>query len=358
MRLSCKLSNTAISFLVSEGLDATEFVLELPWSESLLTDPGQTLPAEEMELFFTHFVRWFEQKKQMSTSSSFLQEVGHRSIKLRTWGILDSVLRMMPDVHEVWMRPSKLLGHFIDPEPIVTQIEKQRQQISFNVVGMCEQYPLSCRVLQGSLEVIPLYMGAEKARCYREDTRFIFDWGTRQQEIAPAPPSLESSVSTGSLDEGVLSALPSHNEATQVPMFASDTEVALSNEEALFHSLILSPEAFREMVAVVEKPLKPGRRRKATSPSEGPKQLLLDQQWESEASLDTDESDVDLDILQQNLHRAFDFFVRASQLVTLLQQDPEQSKEWLRRVHWEKIREEFPALFEDSVRLIKKLKNS
>lgn len=373
MFFSCKLSNTAILYLEAEGYDVTDFLLQLPWNESMLTDPGQALPATDMELFFIQLTNWLNAKKAGGFLPCDLRQIAHSAFENRSWGILDSVLRMMPNVHEVWQRPSKLLGHFIDPPPEVHQVRQERTFISFECPLNWSTFPLSQEMLLGSMEILPRYMGADPAQCALDGHQFLF----LLQKIGPTPlptPSSGGLVANTIAPPVVEVVINSRGEAIAVespallpPALpavvdagASDTDVALSNEEALFHSLILSPEAFREMVAVVEKPLKPRKKKKSPDVTidAGPKQLALDQQWDLSETPEGDFSEIELENLQQNLNRILDFFVRATQLVTLMsQQDPEKAKAWMRRLHWDRVREEFPGLFEESVDLIKKIKN-
>ncbi|MCX7675493.1 MAG: hypothetical protein N2Z70_06665, partial [Bdellovibrionaceae bacterium] len=54
--------------------------------------------------------------------------------------------------------------------------------------------------------------------------------------------------------------------------------------------------------------------------------------------------------LQQNLNRMLDFFVRASQLVTLLaKQNPGQAQVWMKRLGWTQVQQRFPDLVEESM---------
>lgn len=379
MFFSCKLSNTAILYLESEGYDVTDFLLQLPWNESMLTDPGQALPATDMELFFIQLTNWLNAKKAGGFLATDLRQVAHSAFENRSWGILDSVLRMMPNVHEVWQRPSKLLGHFIDPPPEVHQVLQERSFISFECPLNWGTFPLSQEMLLGSMEILPRYMGAEPAQCALDGNQFLFvlQKMSSATQIAPVKSDKKlndsETTTTTTLHSKIEVSINPQGEALAVESVAqvatpfvssvevspSDTEVALSNEEALFHSLILSPEAFREMVAVVEKPLKPRKKKKLSEANEsGPKQLALDQQWDLSETEEGEVSEVELENLQQNLNRILDFFVRATQLVTLMsQQDPEKAKAWMRRLHWDRVREEFPGLFEESVDLIKKIKN-
>jgi len=366
MRMSCKLSNTAIAFIESEGLDPTDFLMELPWSDSQLLDPGQNLPIAEMESFFSQYLNWWQTKKgPIEDIPRFLKSVGRSSLDSRSWGTLDSVLRMMPDVFEVWQRPSKLLGHFVDPEPIVADLIKDRKQVRFSWPQAPYNYSQSFLVLMGCLEVLPKYMGDKFAHCF-------FDQGTFYFDLSPVTcPAFKGGEVT---DSDSVNYLAHHETSNQLIHLAGQgstrshafsmgvpvNEVALSNEEALFHSLSLSPEAFREMVAVVEKPHGPNRRAKQRVAHDGPEQLTLHAPFgETEPEIHLNVQDANLESLQQNLSRIVDFFIRATQLVKLMsQQNPEKAKKWMRRLNWEKVQEEFPGLVEESVTLVKQLKSS
>ncbi|MDW8189393.1 MAG: hypothetical protein RMK80_00270 [Pseudobdellovibrionaceae bacterium] len=351
---SAKITNTLLSYGEAQGLDLAELFFEWPWAEGTLTDPGQWILGQDLEVIISDFMAWWSKKKgTIPSEDAFLREVAHSSFNHRAWGTLDSVLRMMPDVFEAFERPHVLLGHFVSPAPNIHVLSKSKNLIVLSWENAPLEYPKSFAMVLHSLEVLPKYLGWHSGNCRYEHGKLIM---TLNQKDHNLPSSAPVSISSNH---------PSH------PLVTHQLAIVESNEEALFHSLSLSREIFRELVSIIEKPsnrnrkkLKPGKEElpgdsnMAPDPDpvdKTPLQLPLSSSPHLELTGEPSESD--LDLLQQNLSRILDFFVRATQLVTLMsQQSPERSKKWMRRLNWQKVLQDFPGLVEDSAWLIKRLK--
>jgi hypothetical protein len=86
--------------------------------------------------------------------SAGLIDAGHSTPKKKVWGVLDSVLRMMPRPQEIFQQPEKFLGYFISPEPPVENIVRTENGISFDIPLPAEQYPLVTTYLKSAFEAL------------------------------------------------------------------------------------------------------------------------------------------------------------------------------------------------------------
>jgi hypothetical protein len=376
--VSCKLSFTLISFAEQQGLDPAELFFDYPIPENWLTDPGQWITPAELDQFILQFLGWYQSKsgKSISQPLEFLREVGRSSSELRSWGILDSVLRLMPDVFEVLERPQVFLGHFLSPAPEVQLLLKSPEEIRWRGSSCLPQYPRIQSLLWGSLEALPTFMGLQawQLNGWSPDGVWVFPRCGARDSLAMAEAPLSGLTPAGRLDipgaepsdkasELSSSAAPSARGKSSVSTTERDfgpralvdavmKEVVQSNEEALMTSLSLSRELFREMVAVIEQPKKPRKRK-----NQGMEVATLsppELNWAlapiSEESIPEFQRNEVPQRLQQNLNRMLDFFVRASQLVTLLaKQNPGQAQVWMKRLGWTQVQQRFPDLVEESM---------
>ncbi len=92
MHFSCKITNAIITQLELEKIDLAVYFSEtdIPWE--LLRDPSFWMRAPDMEAFL----------ERINLEKELLIRAGHRTPKNRVWGVLDSVLRMMPQPQEIF----------------------------------------------------------------------------------------------------------------------------------------------------------------------------------------------------------------------------------------------------------------
>ncbi len=95
MHFSCKITHSILTFLESEKVDLSAYFSEndVPWE--LLRDTSYWMRAPDMEAFL----------ERLSLSEEALINAGRRTPKSRVWGVLDSVLRMMPQPQEIFHQP-------------------------------------------------------------------------------------------------------------------------------------------------------------------------------------------------------------------------------------------------------------
>ena len=115
MLLSCKITCSILSFLERKGIDLGPVYEQSETPREFLFDSSYWLTATEMEKHLELLSR--EYSKQ--SNEDFIVSSGHTISELRTWGALDSVLRMVKEPQDVLAQPDRFLSYFISPAPPV-----------------------------------------------------------------------------------------------------------------------------------------------------------------------------------------------------------------------------------------------
>lgn len=283
MLFSCKVSNSVLTYLTRQGEDSNSLVDSIGVTEDFLRDANCWMNAAEMESFLEQVQRQPFQKIE----DNILQKAGHSGPELRSWGVLDSVLRMMPRPQEIFTQPDRFLSYFISPAPPVANILRDENCIEFDLPIPAEQFPLISTYLKAAFESLPLYVGKPMGTCTWQGTRLRIEWNSSQPSIF--------------------------------------------NEEEVGHQL--SPDLLRTLVASLEK-------QTPVAKSHLPQHDFIERQ-----KLDDQKSE----ILKGEIARLADYMVRAQQLITLLMGQGRMSpeiKEAMRRVDWERVQKQFPLTVE------------
>src|SRR5690349_16205454 len=153
MLFSCKISSAILSYFDRQGDDLTPLLESTTLPEEFLRDPSYWMKAADMEAFL-----------QMAQTIShddgpLFQKAGHAGPELRSWGVLDSVLRMMPRPQEILAQPQRFLSYFISPEPPVDHVVKTDSSIELDLPISSEIYPLVTNYLKAAFESLPVYVG-------------------------------------------------------------------------------------------------------------------------------------------------------------------------------------------------------
>ena len=314
MHFSCKITHAILTHLESEKVDLSAYFSEtdVPWE--LLRDSSYWMRAPDMEAFL----------ERLSLRNETLVNAGHKTSKNRVWGVLDSVLRMMPQPNEIFHQPEKFLSYFISPEPPIENLERHQSGLSFDIPLPAEQYPLATTYLKAAFESLPSYIGQTYAHCQWSDIHFKIEWPTSQQSILTEENS-ERNISP-QLMQDVIRQLQQSSRGLE----EKNRELQIRNEEL----------------------------------------ISLAQQAMSEDNLNSSREVVQQDFSQfefmkqpvhqvaQNLSRLHDYMVRAHQLVTLLTAGQKQSpgiKQAFHRVDWEIVKKQYPQLILESLETLKKL---
>jgi hypothetical protein len=309
---SCKITNAILNYLESEKIDLSgifseiESEIDIPWEH--VRDPSNWMRAPDMEALLERVV----------SDHQMLIAAGHATPKRKVWGVLDSVLRMMPHPQDIFQQPEKFLGYFISPEPPVENIQRTETGISFDIPLPAEQYPMVTTYLKSAFEALPVYVGIDAGNSRWQMMHFELDWPRAQHSILQDEPHHVSPQ----LMQDVITQL--QNSSRQLE--EKNRELQRRNEELLKFPL-----------------------------AQGPK---------SEAALSSHNfSEFDfmkqpVHQVAQNLSRLHDYMVRAHQLVTLLTAGQKQTpgiKEAFRRVDWEIVKNQYPQIILESLATLKTL---
>lgn len=148
MHFSCKISNSVLTLLEQQGEDLTTLYEQTPISVELLRDSSYWISAPDMENLLEAALRL----PLKSDTGNVLQRAGHNGPELRAWGVLDSVLRMMPRPQEIFNQPEQFLSYFISPKPPIENLRRWDMGISFDLPLPAEQYPLVTTYLKAAFE--------------------------------------------------------------------------------------------------------------------------------------------------------------------------------------------------------------
>jgi hypothetical protein len=316
VHFSCKITHAILTHLESEKVDLSAYFseTEIPWE--LLRDSSYWMRAPDMEAFL----------ERLSLRTETLIRAGHRTPKNRVWGVLDSVLRMMPQPQEIFQQPEKFLSYFISPEPPIENLERFEAGLSFDIPLPAEQYPLVTTYLKAAFESLPVYVGQSEAHCEWTDIHFKITWPVSQQSILTEENS-ERNISPQLMQDVIRQLQQSGRELEE-----KNRELQRRNEELLR----LAQKA---------------------------NQQSIDEEPEAREVLQQDFSQFEfmkkpVHQVAQNLSRLHDYMVRAHQLVTLLTAGQKQSpgiKEAFHRVDWEIVKNQYPQLILESLETLKKI---
>jgi hypothetical protein len=274
--LSCKITNTILTYLEREGEETTSLIQSSSLSEEFLRDPSAWMKAQDMEQFLALAGR----------RENILQKIGHATVAMRSWGVLDSVLRMMPSPQEIFAQPTRFLSYFISPTPPIDNIVRGENSLAFDLPVPADQFPLITTYLKASFEALPLFTGKPMLHCQWQGMRLQLDWEPRQSDIfAEKDPGRQ-----------------------------------------------LSPELLRSIVMQLEKHQHELQQKNAELENRNQQLELIN---ESSA-----------EILRTQISRLGDYMVRSQQLITLLvgQNRLQPSiKEAMRKVDWDYVKEQFPV---------------
>ena len=313
MHFSCKITNAILTYLESEKVDLSNYFSEhdIPWE--LLRNSSYWMRAPDMEAFL----------ERLNLNITNLIEAGHSTPKNRVWGVLDSVLRMMPKPQEIFHQPEKFLGYFISPEPPIEKLVRSEKGLSFDIPLPAEQYPLVTTYLKAAFESLPVYVGHSAAQCTWKDIHMQITWSDVQQGI-------------------------------------------LNQEEARQISPNLMQDVIRELQQS-SKELEEKNRELQRKNEELVEAMRHSQNFQNEKIFVQAEDFSQFEFMKrpvhqvaQNLSRLHDYMVRAHQLVTILTAGQKQTpgmKEAFRRVDWEIVKHQYPQIILESLETLKKFNN-
>jgi hypothetical protein len=313
VHFSCKITHAILTQLESEKIDLSAYFsdADIPWEK--LRDSSLWMRAPDMEAFLDRIV----------TSQQTLIDAGHATPKSKVWGVLDSVLRMMPQPQEIFHQPEKFLGYFISPEPPIENIVRTAEGIAFDIPLPAEQYPLVTTYLKAAFEALPFYVGMDAGVCRWNFLRFELDWPKQQQSILKDEPHQISPQ----LMQDVISQLQQSSRDLE----ERNRELQRRNEELMSRS-----------ASAIDTDMK----------------SVDFNQFENQQDIEFDFMNNPVHQVAQNLSRLQDYMVRAQQLVMLLTAGQKQSpgiKQAFHKTDWEIVKVQFPKIIVESLEILKKV---
>ncbi|KYG67352.1 hypothetical protein AZI86_10180 [Bdellovibrio bacteriovorus] len=332
MHFSCKISNAVLTILEEQGEDLTPLYEQTHLAVELLRDSSYWVSAPDMEMFLETALRL-----PLKQDGNILQRAGHEGPNLRAWGVLDSVLRMMPRPQEIFNQPEQFLSYFISPKPPIDNLRRDANSIAFDLPLPAEQYPLVTTYLKAAFESLPVYVGQPLARCEWDGITITLNWSTQQSSIFNDQAENIGHQVSPDLFKSLIEDLQStQREREDLQKYVGDLEEKIRD---------LEKQKLQQAVVSVEQAV-------------ADKSSLLPQEG-SMSHLNFD-SQAPGYVLNQNLARMHDYMVRAQQLITMLVAQGKMTpavKEAMRRVDWEHVKTQYPRTVFESMELVKKANN-
>lgn len=298
--------------------------------EEFLRDSSSWLDANAMEEFLSLFLRNI---KSQEHEHELFQKIGHNAPDLRSWGVLDSVLKMMQRPQEILAQPERFLSYFISPEPPIENLIRVQDRVEFDLPISTDQYPLVTSYLKAAFESLPAYVGQPLASCDWNGIHFKIDWSQQQ-------PSIFDQEEVGhQISPDLMNSIQSELQRLQKELAEKNSELTKKNNE----------------VAQAQKDLQSHLRREIET------ERVLEPSLFSQADLQIVIPQETTQILLNNVARLHDYMVRSQQLMTMLvaqdRMNP-QVREAMRRVDWEYVKEQFPKIVQETSSILMNIKKT
>ncbi|MCB0367080.1 MAG: hypothetical protein H6624_20005 [Bdellovibrionaceae bacterium] len=320
---SGKITNSVLAYVGRQGagLEGLHEVTDLP--EEFLRDPSCWLEAHKVEQFLEALNREFGVKLN---DPNLMESIGHSCHELWAWGVLDSVLRMMPKAQDIYQQPHRFLSYFLSPDPTLNNVRREDEAISFEMPWSSEDFPLVSEYLRAALEALPSYLGKDRAVVRWRGPRVYIGWSEAQQSFFEE-------------EEG-----EAHFKPELVKVMRASLEDAQRELEERKRELVLKDQEVQSYKAQMSSLL--------MQAGDGPEVIRhFSETWHI---------DERLDLLKSQVRRMDDYMVRAQQLVTLLigqGRKDHQVAEAMKRMDWDYLRTTFPKLVADMVEGLQNLQN-
>lgn len=331
MYFSCKISNAVLTILEQQGEDLTPLYEQAPLAVELLRDSSYWVSAPSMEQFLELILRL-----PLKRDGDILIRAGHSGPELRAWGVLDSVLRMMPRPQEIFNQPEQFLSYFISPKPPIENLRRDEYSISFDLPLPAEQYPLVTTYLKAAFESLPVYVGQPLAKCEWTGINLKLNWSMLQKSIFSD--SVGHQVSPELFKSLIEDLQKTQREREDLQKYVGDLEEKIRSYQKLNQQ--------------------PGRDGESSGAISLGGTLLSQEVGLVDTVFDSESPNF---VLNQNLARMHDYMVRAQQLVTMLAAQSKMSpavKEAMRRIDWEFVKSQYPRTVQESMELVKKIYQS
>lgn len=179
MLFSGKVTNSVMVFLDRSGFDGDRMndLTSLPIE--YLRDPTGWMDASAVEEFFEAV----ERELGEGLSDALATVVGHQCADLRAWGVLDSVIRMMPRSQDLFLQPERFISYFVSPAPPLANIVRGENYVDFHIPISNLEFPHLAEFLRSALEALPKYLGKDEATVVWAQNKVSIKWTEQQKSL-------------------------------------------------------------------------------------------------------------------------------------------------------------------------------
>lgn len=316
--LSCKLTNAALKFLERRGEDLEPLYERFDWPLHYLRDSSSWLEADRLEYVLATLEELYGPRVFSETGQSFFEVVGHASPQLRAWGALDSVLRIVPGVRELYHQPDRFLASFISPQPVIRGLKHSHSagvdRTEFRIDFSDDRMPHTARYLRAAFEALPEYIGKARAQVSWSNGSVLIECSERQVPLVP------------------MATMSSHEVPSLSPELLRTILVDLANAQ---RELEATRRALTDRESELQK-LKTAAQ--APAPASG-----------IEASHVSEEQVTRMKLALHEIYKLGDYFARAQQMITVLRgasgvagSSKVNAEAMVRRTAWDRVSQEAP----------------
>jgi hypothetical protein len=179
MLFSGKITNSVLIYLDRHGVDLERLFELTDLPTEFLREPSCWIPAADVERFIGTVDREFGSL----FPDSVAKLIGHECHELRSWGVLDSVIKMMQKPQDLFLQPHRFLSYFVSPAPPVGNVVREEESIAFDLPISNQEFPYVAEFLRSALEVLPCYLGRTQASVSWQQTRIQISWSHSQSDL-------------------------------------------------------------------------------------------------------------------------------------------------------------------------------
>jgi hypothetical protein len=322
VQISCKLTNTILEIFDQKGIDSEVLFEDISLSDELLRDPNYWIDISDLELFLEKSIQI---SQDVFSDQDLLKYAGHQVTEIRSWGALDSVLRIMPNPQEILQSPKKFLSYFVSQCPEIETLERNQKFLKIKWKTPFALSPYVQSFLKYAFEALPVFVNQPLAQVIWNESGLQVNWSPEQTSIFNQnDPGRQVSPD---LFQSVVSAL----QQTQIKLEQKNIEESLSRKK----QKQAQQQSFFDMDLAA------------------PTSTASSNELSSQISSET------IEILENNLNSLKDYMTRAQQLVTILGLQNAQNhlaQVALKKIDWEQVKIKSQKLIHESQNILSEVK--
>lgn len=170
--ISCRITSSIIAYVRKEKKNLGRLLEGIELSEEHLLDTNSWVSTEVVDTLFNRL-------EEIFFDNQIVYKVGLASSRLKSWGVLDSVFRMIGEPRLIYHQAKKFTSYFYKNIDIRT-VEKSDFHIILKFSNK-QLTPQHIQYLQGAFESIPMYWDIGAAFSQKiDDQTFEFRWENKQ----------------------------------------------------------------------------------------------------------------------------------------------------------------------------------